>query len=104
MPEFIARVGTSDGTVMERSFTADSEDALRADLAQREYFVFGIRRKSGVGALLPDVRGRRSIKMKEFLLFNQELAALLRAGLPILGGLDILLERRKNPVFRKALS
>jgi type IV pilus assembly protein PilC len=41
--------------------------------------------------------------MKEFLLFNQELAALLRAGLPILTSLDILTERRKNPTFKKAL-
>jgi type IV pilus assembly protein PilC len=104
MPEYIARVGTSDGTILERSFTAASEEALRADLAQREYLVLALRRKSGLGALLPDFRGRRSIRMKEFLLFNQELVALLKAGLPILAGLDILLERRKNPVFRKALA
>src|SRR6266446_3127358 len=102
MPEFIARLGTSDGTVMERAFTADSEDALRLDLQSRDYHVFGIRRKSGVLALLRP-GGVGTIKMKEFLLFNQELAALIRAGLPILAGLDILIERRKNPVFRKAL-
>jgi type IV pilus assembly protein PilC len=104
MPEFIARVGTSDGTVMERAFTADSEGALRADLAQREYLVFGIRKKSGIAALLPDFGRRRTIRMKEFLLFNQELAALIKAGLPIVASLDILLERRKNPVFRRALA
>jgi type IV pilus assembly protein PilC len=104
MPEFIARVGTTDGTVMERAFTADSEAALRADLAERDYLVFGIRKKSIIAALLPDFGRRRSIRMKEFLLFNQELAALIKAGLPIIAGLDILLERRKNAVFRKALS
>src|SRR5207245_1936760 len=32
------------------------------------------------------------------------LAALIRAGLPIIAGLDILIERRKNPVFKKALA
>jgi type IV pilus assembly protein PilC len=104
MPEFIARVGTTDGTVMERAFTADSEAALRADLAERDYLVFGIRKKSAIAALLPDLGRRRSVRMKEFLLFNQELAALIKAGLPIIAGLDILLERRKNAVFRKALS
>jgi type IV pilus assembly protein PilC len=104
MPEFIARVGSADGSVTERAFTADSEEALRADLAGREYLVFTVRRKGGAADLLPDFGRRRTVKMKEFLLFNQELAALIRAGLPIIAGLDILLERRKNPAFRKALA
>jgi type IV pilus assembly protein PilC len=104
MPEFIAKIGTGDGTVMERSFSADSEGALLTDLRERDYHVFSIRKKSGLGALLPRFGGGRSINMKEFLLFNQELAALIRAGLPIVAGLDILLERRKNAAFRRALA
>ncbi len=46
---------------------------------------------------------RHRVKAKEFLLFNQEFMALIRAGLPILASLDILIERRKNPVFKRAL-
>src|SRR5256885_2303396 len=104
MPEFIARVGTTDGVVMERSFTAESEEALRTDLQGREYLVFEVRRKGGWLDLLPGFGSARAVRMKEFLLFNQELAALIRAGLPIIASLDILLERRKNPAFRKALA
>ena len=104
MPEFIAKIGTSDGTVTERSFTSDSEKALRLDLQQREYFVFGIRKRSQLASLLPAFRGRGKVREREFLLFNQELAALVKAGLPIIASLDILLERRKNPAFRKALA
>lgn len=104
MPEFIARIGTADGTVMERSFVADSETALRAELQQQEYLILGIKKKSALGRLLPDFRRKRSIKMSEFLLFNQEFAALIRAGLPIIASLDILIDRRKNEVFRKTLS
>ena len=103
MPEFIAKVGTSDGTVMERVFTAESEDALRSDLQSREYLIFNVRKKSGWLDLLPGFGRRSSVRMKEFLLFNQELAALIRAGLPIIASLEILIERRKNQVFRKAL-
>ncbi len=36
MPEFIAKVGTTDGIVMERTFTAGSEEALRSDLLGKE--------------------------------------------------------------------
>ncbi|HEV8702602.1 MAG TPA: type II secretion system F family protein [Candidatus Polarisedimenticolia bacterium] len=103
MPEFIAKVGTSDGTVMERSFTAESEEALRSDLEGKDYLVFKVRRKGGVSGLLPGFGAGRSVKMKEFLLFNQELAALIKAGLPIIASLEILTERRKNQAFRKAL-
>ncbi len=103
MPEFIAKVGTSDGMVMERVFTAESEDALRVDLQSREYLIFNVRKKSGWVDLLPGFGGRNSVRMKEFLLFNQELAALIRAGLPIIASLEILIERRKNQVFKKAL-
>jgi type IV pilus assembly protein PilC len=103
MPEFIAKVGTSDGTVMERSFTAESEEALRSDLEGKDYLVFKVRKKGGVSGLLPGFGPGRSVKMKEFLLFNQELAALIKAGLPIIASLEILTERRKNQAFRKAL-
>ena len=103
MPEFIAKVGTSDGTVMERSFTAESEAALRSELEGKDYLVFKVRKKGGVTGLLPGFGPGRSVKMKEFLLFNQELAALIKAGLPIIASLEILTERRKNQAFRKAL-
>src|SRR3989442_4267756 len=103
MPEFIAKVGTSDGVVMERTFTAESDAALPSDLAGRDYLVFTVRRKSGWLDLLPGFGMKHGVRMKEFLLFNQELAALIRAGLPIIASLEILIERRKNQTFKKAL-
>jgi type IV pilus assembly protein PilC len=104
MPEFIAKIGMTDGTVTERNFTSDSEKALRLELQQREYLIFDIRKRSQLASLLPDFRRRGKVGAREFLLFNQELSSLVKAGLPIVASLDLLLERRKNPVFRKALS
>jgi type IV pilus assembly protein PilC len=102
MPEFVARLGTPDGSILERSFTSESEKALRTELSG-QYLVLGVRKKQTVASLLPGMGGRRDIKTKEFLLFNQELASLLKAGLPIVASLDILTERRKNQVFKQAL-
>ena len=102
MPEFVARLGAPDGSILERSFTAESEKALRGELSG-QYLVLGVRRKDTLTALVPGLGPGRTIKMKEFLLFNQELASLLKAGLPILASLDILTERRKNQVFKRAL-
>lgn len=103
MPEFVAKMGTAEGDVIERVYLSDNADALRRDLERKDFLVFSIRRKAALGSFLPGMsRGR--IKMKEFLIFNQQLAALLQAGLPIISSLDVLLERRKNPAFRKALT
>src|SRR5262245_12933689 len=103
MPEFIAKMGTADGDVVERIYVSDDAEALKRDLERKDFLVFSIRRKAGLGGVVPGI-GRKRIKMKEFLIFNQQLAALIQAGLPIVSCLDVLLERRKNPAFRKALS
>ncbi len=42
--------------------------------------------------------------MADFLIFNQELIALLKAGLPVVRSFEILLERQKSPVLRRVLT
>ena len=48
-------------------------------------------------------RGARKIACREFLVFNQELATLLKAGMPLVQSLDILRRRVTNPVFKAVL-
>jgi type IV pilus assembly protein PilC len=105
--QFICRVGTPDGRVLEEVVTASDEAALRTDLGKRGYHLFEVRRRgmSPVRALPALGRiGRRRIPVQEFLVFNQELATLLKAGLPLLQALDLMLERMHNPHFRSVLS
>ncbi|HEX6901573.1 MAG TPA: type II secretion system F family protein [Thermoanaerobaculia bacterium] len=101
--QFFCRVGTPDGRVLEEVFTASDETALRSDLSKRGYHLFEVRRR-GVARKLPgrSLR-RRRIPDQEFLIFNQELASLLKAGLPLLQTLDLMLERMHNPHFRSVL-
>ncbi|HEV7765559.1 MAG TPA: type II secretion system F family protein [Thermoanaerobaculia bacterium] len=103
MPEFILRVGTPEGDVMERHVRAESLRAAREEMLRQGLHVFEAKR----GALaardfLP--RFNRVISTERFLLFNQELLALVRAGLPIVHSLDIMLERQKNVRFREVLT
>ena len=58
---------------------------------------------AGVGGVRLRLPHRRRIPTVEFIVFNQELATLLRAGLPLVQSLDILRKRVPNPVFRQAL-
>ncbi len=111
MAEFVCRVGTPDGNVATRTIQAPDEASVRAELARQGARLFSVRaggtaraglRLPGLGpAAAPRRRGR--VKIHEFLVFNQELVALLKAGLPVVSGLEILLERQENPHFKKIL-
>jgi type IV pilus assembly protein PilC len=103
MPEFILRVGTPDGEVIERQVVAASMRAAQDEMRRQGLHVFNARRGAFAARdLVP--RFGRAVSTEHFLLFNQELLALVRAGLPIVQSFDILLERQKNPRFREILA
>jgi type IV pilus assembly protein PilC len=99
--DYLCKVGTPAGEVVEQTFSARDEASLRADLEQQGYYLFSIRRGLGLSAL-PMVRAR--VRTDTLLIFSQELAALLKAGLPLLQSLDVMLERQREPTFRRSLA
>ncbi|MEW5805807.1 MAG: type II secretion system F family protein [Acidobacteriota bacterium] len=104
MPEFQCKVVNVSGEILERSYSYDSEASLRKDLEKKDYLILSVKKRNPFIEMLKSFFVlRRRIKIKEFLFFNQELAALIKAGLPIITGLDILIERRRNQTFKKAL-
>ena len=72
-----------------------SEDALKRDLSAKNYHVFWVKPKAGLQSLL-NIGRRKRISSTEFLLFNHEFATLIKAGLPVLQGIEILLELRRT--------
>jgi len=102
MPEFIVRVGTPDGHVVERNVQALSARAAEDELRRQGMHVFDAKRgKVSLRDFLP--RSRKVITTERFLTFNQELLALVKAGLPILQSFEIMLERQKNLRFKEVL-
>ena len=57
--------------------------------------------RAAIGSLAMPRRSR--IATREFLVFNQELATLLKAGMPLVQSLDILRRRVGNPLFKTVL-
>ena len=103
--QYVCRIGTPDGAIVEETHRADDADALRRELQRRGLHVFEIRPR-GMPRLtlsLPTFKRRKKISLREFLVFNQEMAALLGAGLPLLQSLDMVLNRLKDPAFRAVL-
>ena len=104
--EFRCRVATSTGQITESTFVAENEARLRRQLEDQGLYLLDVRGGAGLGlgrlgAGLPQ---RRRIPTSDFLIFNQEMATLLKAGLPLVQSLDILRRRVPNPVFRAALN
>lgn len=101
--EFRCRLGTPAGEIIEGVYAAESEARLRREFEERGLYVLGMKRAGGAsfgGFALPS---RRRVPTREFLVFNQELATLLKAGMPLVQSLDILKRRVTNPVFRAVL-
>ncbi|HJT16340.1 MAG TPA: type II secretion system F family protein [Thermoanaerobaculia bacterium] len=103
MPEFIFRVGTPDGQIVDRQVQASTLRAAEDELRKQGMHVFAAKRgRVSLRELLP--RSRKVVSTERFLLFNQELLALVKAGLPILQSFDIMLERQKDARFREVLT
>ncbi len=97
--EFRCRLGTPDGDVIESVYVAESESHLRHELEHKGMCILSLRPRRGIGALSLSLPKRRRIAAREFLVFNQELATLLKAGMPLVQSLDILRQRMTNPLF-----
>ena len=99
--EFRCRLGTAAGEIVEGNYIADSEARLRRELEEKGMYVLSLQRRA---ALSLSSGGRRQrVKRQEFLVFNQELATLLKAGMPLVQSLDILRQRVVNPTFKSVL-
>jgi type IV pilus assembly protein PilC len=106
MAEYICKLGTPGGEIVTRTVEGLSEQELRQRLAQEGYRIFSVQTSGMMNGVRVRSAGERSIKIKldDFLLFNQQLAALIHAGLPVLQSIQMLRQRSPNPKLRLALS
>ena len=101
--EFRCRLGTASGEVLEGVYVADDEAKLRRELDEKGLHVLSLRRRGARGWPALSFSPFRRIRSREFLVFNQELAALLKAGMPLVQSLEILRQRVETPGFKLVL-
>jgi len=100
--EYRCRLGTISGEVIEGVYVAQSESALRRELEGKGLHVLSLKPRLGLaGISFGSDRG--TIKRHESLVFNQELATLLKAGMPLVQSIDILRVRLSNPTLKAVL-
>src|SRR5258708_40294374 len=97
MTEFVIKLADERGRVMEQSHAAATAEELKARFTQAGYYVYSVKAKSLLGA------SKKKVKLENFVIFNQQFLTLIKAGLPILGSLELLARRQKLPHFRAQL-
>jgi type IV pilus assembly protein PilC len=102
--EFRCRVASPTGEIVEAVYAAESEARLRHDLEEKGLYVLSLQPKGALGGFSLNLPQRRAVPTREFLVFNQELATLLKAGMPLAQSLDLLKRRVSAPAFRAVLS
>ncbi len=100
--EFRCRLVTAAGEIVEGTYAAENEARLRHDFETQGLHVLSLRKRTALtgGSFLPK---RRKVSHHEFLVFNQEFATLLKAGMPLVQSIDLLRHQVVNPVFRGVL-
>ena len=95
---FTVRLTHANGEVLSREYEADSEEALRARVLADGGFPLEVTRTDTA------FRSRTQLKVESLVLFNQELLALLKAGIPLLQSLELLVGHGKDPQLRRSLT
>src|SRR5262249_25945403 len=101
--EFRCRLASPSGEITEGIYIAENEARLRHELEEKGLYVLALQPKGVIRGLSLQLPQRRSINTREFLVFNQELATLLKAGMPLVQSLDLLKRRVASPIFRAVL-
>jgi len=101
--EFRCRLASPSGEITEGVYVAESEARLRHELEEKGLFVLALQQKGAIAGLSLRLPQARAVNTREFLVFNQELATLLKAGMPLVQSLDLLKRRVTNPTFRSVL-
>lgn len=94
---FTVRLTHANGEVLVREFEADSAEALRTRILAEGGFPLEVTRTDTA------FRSRAQLKTESLVLFNQELLALLKAGIPLLQSLELLMGHGKDPQLRRSL-
>src|SRR6267378_2943211 len=106
MAEFTVRLGTPAGEIVTRTVEAMAANEARARLEREGFKVFAVTppRVQGLTSFTKTGSATRvRVKANDFLLFNQQLAALLRAGIPILQAITMLSRRATSVRLRVVL-
>lgn len=102
MPYFLCRLATEEGNVVSQTFLASSFEECRKHFEEEGFCVLSVKR-DWKRIKIPVLPFEKKIKDRDFIMINQELVALIKAGYPILKCIQIIVKRVKNIHLKELL-
>ncbi len=101
MAEFIVKIADERGHTHQQVEHGYSVAEVRDRFAAQGYLVHWVK-PQGMLSVLSTRKGRK-LKQGTFLVYNQQFLTLIKAGLPILNALELLIKRQRDPNLRQIL-
>ncbi len=103
MAEFLVKVANEQGRLVQQVEHGYSEAEVRDRYIQQGYLVYWVKPRGLLSAGGTPFRRSSRLKQSSFLIFNQQFLTLIKAGLPILTGLDLLIKRQRDKYLHSLL-
>jgi len=84
--------------------SAGSEKEALGILAKQQLFVLEIHDMTKKAGLSQNFSFKKKVSLKDKIIFTNQLAIMIKAGLPLIEALEALKEQTENPEFIKAIS
>ncbi len=103
MAEFLVKVADERGHMLQQVERGFSESEVRDRFVQQGYLVYWVKPRGLLSGGQVQLGRRRKVRQSQFVIFNQQFLTLIKAGLPILNSLDLLIKRQKDAQLRSVL-
>ena len=103
MPTFVYRVKTRQGRFQRGELEAVDQGAALRALRQRDLFVTRLREKPASSLGWWSFPGTTRVPQKDVLVFTYQLEALIKAGVPLLQGLEMLSTQASSSAFQEVI-
>ena len=101
MAEFVVKIADERGHLLEQIENGYSEAEVRDRFVQQGFLVYWVKPRGVFSGGFSRRRGK--VKQSQFLIFNSQFLTLIKAGLPILNSLDLLIKRQRDPYLQSLL-
>jgi len=102
MAQFLVKIADDRGRLAQQVEHGYSESEVRERFVQQGYLVYWVKPRSLFSGGKFQLGGRK-VKQGPFVIFNQQFLTLIKAGLPILNALDLLIKRQKDGNMKSLL-
>jgi len=103
MAEFLVKVADEQGHLRQQVEHGYSEAEVHDRFAQQGYLVYWVKPRTILSGGTKQFGKRGKLRPSTFLIFNQQFLTLIKAGLPILTALDLLIKRQRDKALLKLL-